>query len=226
MPASVAIAGFATTGAMAWYSLRKIEQDDDPRAVIPKASMFTAAFFVASWVNIPVPPVSVHLILNGLMGVILGWYAFPAILIGLFFQAVMFGHGGLTTLGVNATMMGVPAILAYYVFRLRGAPGLRAMGERGSRALTGVFAFLGGALGLGLAALILFVLLIGTVPSSLDGATERAAITGLVIAHIPLAVVEGAFTALVVLYLLRVKPALLEAPLKKRPGEAKLAGGR
>ena len=32
----------------------------------------------------------------------------------------MFNHGGLTTLGaINAAMMGVPALAAYYIFQLR-----------------------------------------------------------------------------------------------------------
>ena len=75
------------------------ERNRPGREGVPKASLLTAAFFVASWIHIPVPPTSVHLVLNGLVGAALGYYAFPAILIGLFFQAVMFQHGGLTTPG-------------------------------------------------------------------------------------------------------------------------------
>ncbi len=219
VPATVCAAGFATAGLATWYSLRRIGRQEDPQAQVPKASLFTAVFFVASLVHVPVPPVSVHLILNGLLGVVLGWYAFPAILVGLFFQAVMFGHGGLTTLGVNATMLGVPALLAALLFRSRGLPGLEA---RGGRKLTGLLAFLGGSLGVGLTALILAVLLFTTVPASLDATAERAAIAALVLAHVPLALVEGVFTALVVLFLLRVDPGLLEnhrGPPGREPGE-------
>lgn len=207
VPASVALAGYAVTAGVTCLSLYKIKQRSDPSAEIPKASMFTAAFFVLSWIHVPVPPVSVHLILNGLMGVVLGWYAFPAILIGLFFQAVMFGHGGLTSLGVNAAMMGLPALLAHAVFRLRKLSWLPARRHRG---WAGAFAFLGGFSGLVIAAAVLFVLLITTVPAEIDAATERTAISLLVLAHVPLGVIEGAATALVVLFLLRVKPGLLE----------------
>lgn len=207
LPAAVNVAGYATAGAATWYSLRKINQQENPQESIPKAALLTAAFFVASWIHIPVPPTSVHLVLNGMLGVVLGYYAFPAILIGLFFQAVMFQHGGLTTLGVNATMMGIPAMLAFFLFQSRYRLGL---GE--SRFWTGVFGFLGGAFGLGLAALIAFSVLILTIPGSIDVAAERASITVLTIAYIPLAIIEGIFTALLVVFLMRVKPEVLNPP--------------
>jgi cobalt/nickel transport system permease protein len=205
LPASVAVGGYIVTGATTWYSLRKINQQEDPRANIPKAALLTSAFFVASWIHIPVPPTSVHLILNGLLGVVLGYYAFPAILIGLFFQAIMFQHGGLTTLGVNAAMMGIPALLAYHIFQLRHTFG------RDNQNMLITFAFLGGALGLGIAAAIAFTLLITTIPANIDVAAERASIITLMIAHIPLMIIEGIFTAMLVLFLHRVRPELLEA---------------
>lgn len=205
LPLSVCAAGYAVTGATTWYSLRKINQQEDPQANIPKAALLASAFFVASWIHIPVPPVSVHLILNGMMGVVLGWYAFPAILIGLFFQAIMFNHGGLTTLGVNAAMMGIPALLAYGVFQLR-----YKFGPDSPRNLA-IFSFLGGALGLGLAAAIAFPTLIYTIPGNIDAAAEQASIAALMIAHVPLIFIEGFFTAMLVSFLYRVKPELIKA---------------
>lgn len=211
LPAAVCAAGYATTGAATWYSLRKINQKENPQEGVPKASLLTAAFFVASWIHIPVPPTSVHLVLNGLLGAVLGYYAFPAILIGLFFQAVMFQHGGLTTLGVNATVMGIPALLAYTIFRLRNVLGRKYdHQDRPYRVLTGTFGFLAGAAGIGLAALIAFTILVTTVPANIDVEVERAGITALTLAYIPLMVIEGIFTALVVLFIQRVKPELLE----------------
>ncbi|MEA3340952.1 MAG: cobalt transporter CbiM [Chloroflexota bacterium] len=222
LPLAVCAGGYATTGAATWYSLRKINQKENPQASIPKASLLTAAFFVASWIHIPIPPTSVHLVLNGLLGAVLGYYAFPAILIGLFFQAVMFQHGGLTTLGVNAAVMGVPALLAYYLFRLRNVFVRRGdregdhKGEEGDHKgrpygpLTGVFGFLAGAGGLGVSVLISLAILITFIPSHLDVATERASIYALSLAHAPLMVLEGIFTALVVIFLQRVRPELLE----------------
>ena len=119
LPAQLSISGYGFTSLITWYSLRKINRLPNPQASIPKASLLTAAFFVASSIHIPMPIGSVHLVLNGLLGAVLGYYAFPAILIGLFFQGIMFGHGGLTTLGINAIIMGIPAILAHQIFQLR-----------------------------------------------------------------------------------------------------------
>jgi cobalt/nickel transport system permease protein len=206
LPAQVCAAGYAITGLATWYSLRQINRKPDPSAEIPKASLLTAAFFVASSIYIPVPPASVHLILNGLLGVVLGYFAFPAILIGLFFQALVIGHGGITTLGVNAAMMGIPALLAYHVFQLRNSLG-KVLKEP---TRTGVFAFLGGAIGLGVAALIFLALIIFNIPAELDAGAERTAVLALSVSHVPLAIVEGIFTAMLVLFLRRVKPELLE----------------
>ncbi len=205
LPLSVCAAGYAVSGTATWYALRKINREEDPQPHIPRAALLTSVFFGASWIHIPLPPTSVHLILNGLMGVILGWYAFPAILIGLFFQAVMFNHGGLTTLGVNAAMMGLPALAAYGIFQLR-----HRFGADNPTSLA-IFAFLGGALGLGLAAAIAFPLLIYTIPATLNVAAERASIIALLVAHIPLMFIEGIFTAMLVTFLQRVKPELIKA---------------
>ncbi len=205
--AQVCAAGYAMTGGCTWYVLRRIRKGSDPTAQVPKASLLAAAFFVGSSINIPVPPVSVHLVLNGLLGTLLGWYAWPAILVGLFLQAILIGHGGLTTLGVNAVMMGIPALIAYQVFQLRHRLG-KPLSPTWS---VGLFGFLAGAIGLGLAALIFFGLVIFTIPAEFDLTTERRAILGLMLAHIPLMLVEGTFTTLLTLFLLRVKPELLEA---------------
>ncbi|NJK81725.1 MAG: cobalt transporter CbiM [Chloroflexaceae bacterium] len=203
LPLAVCGAGYATTATLTWYSLRQIQRRPDPHAMVPRAALLTAVFFVASWIHIPLPPISVHLILNGLLGVILGWYAMPAILVGLFFQAVMFQHGGITTLGVNATLMGLPALLAYGLFQLRFVLHLTG------RFATGAVAFVAGALGLGLAVLLFYGVLVATIPANLDVATEQAALTLIALAHIPVVIIEGILTALVVLFLLRVKPELL-----------------
>jgi cobalt/nickel transport system permease protein len=202
---AAAVGGYLVAGAVTWYSLRKLREQPEPEAQIPKAALLTAAFFVASWIHIPVPPTSVHLVLNGLMGVVLGWYAFPAILVGLFLQAIMFQHGGLTTLGVNASMMGLPALVAWLIFRMRYRFKLT------TPIYTTIFGFLGGAVGLGLGALIAFTILITSIPTYIDAATEQTAIMSLTLAHIPLAIIEGVFTVLIVGFLLRVRPELVDS---------------
>jgi len=204
LPVPVTAAGYAATAAVTWYSVRKINKKENPRQDIPKTSLLTAAFFVVSWIHIPVPPTSVHLVLNGLLGAILGYFAFPAILIGLFFQAVMFQHGGLTTLGVNAMIMGLPAIIAHYIFRLR------RFGNKESRWKTGVFGFISGAIAVAMSVSMFVVILLTNIPADLDVGTERAAIYTLAIAHLPLIAIEGFITSLLAVFLQRVRPRILD----------------
>lgn len=205
IPVSTALGGYAVTCGATWYTLRRIKRKyKNPREGIPRASLLTAVFFAASLVHLPLPPTSVHLVLSGLVGVILGWYAFPAILVGLFFQAVMFQHGGLTTLGVNACLMGLPALIAGGLFQTR-----RFLGR--DKVMPNVLlAFLGAFLAIALGAVMAALLLIYTMPAYLDAAAERSAVIVLSLAHLPVALLEGVFTAMVVLFLLRVKPELLE----------------
>jgi cobalt/nickel transport system permease protein len=63
----------------------------------------------------------------------------------------------------------------------------------------------------GLAATIALFLLITTIPAHLDVDSERTAIYALILAHVPLMIIEGTFTALVARFLQRVKPDLLES---------------
>ncbi|MEM7117278.1 MAG: cobalt transporter CbiM [Chloroflexota bacterium] len=194
----------AVSGAITAYSLRKINEEDDPRSAVPKAAMMTAAFFVASSIFFPLPPPlsSAHLILAGTMGVILGWYAFPAIIIGLILQAIVFGHGGITVLGANALIMGVPALLVFGLFQLAK-----------KRLHTGwtplIFGFLGGFLGVAIAALIFYGFIIGTLPADIDASAEINATLLLIASHIPVAIIEGLFTAFLVNYLRRTRPDML-----------------
>ncbi|PZV09352.1 MAG: cobalamin biosynthesis protein CbiM, partial [Leptolyngbya sp.] len=63
---------------------------------------------------------------------------------------------------------------------------------------------------LGVAALIFLALIIFNIPAELDAGAERTAVLALSVSHVPLAIVEGIFTAMLVLFLRRVKPELLE----------------
>jgi cobalt/nickel transport system permease protein len=60
----------------------------------------------------------VHLLLNGLVGVIVGWRAALAIPIAVFLQAFLFSHGGFLAVGVNSFVMTLPALLAGCSFPL------------------------------------------------------------------------------------------------------------
>ncbi|MDX1762759.1 MAG: cobalt transporter CbiM [bacterium] len=190
---STVAAGWAGTTAIVVPSLRAVKGEH-----LPKMAVLTAVFFVASLIHIPFGPTSVHLILNGLVGVVTGFGAYPAILLGLALQAVLFQHGGLMVLGINGVLLGVPALAAYGIFRL---------GDRvGHRNKTAVFGFLAGASATALTGLILALLLMTTGQAFLPVAKLA------LFAHLPLMVVEGLVTAAAVSFLARVKPEMLLGP--------------
>jgi cobalt/nickel transport system permease protein len=114
LPPEILITGFALTAVLLYLSLKNIIAEE-----IPKISMITSAVFVASLVHFPVGPTSVHLIMNGLAGIILGKRAFASIFVALTLQAIFFQYGGMTVIGVNTLNMGLPALLAWQIFEQR-----------------------------------------------------------------------------------------------------------
>jgi cobalt/nickel transport system permease protein len=105
------IGGFAGMAAMLVLGAWRIRDEE-----IPRVAILTAVFFVVAQIHVPLPGSSAHLLLNGLVGVILGRRAGLAIPIGLTLQMALFQHGGWTTLGVNSCVMGIPALLAWLIF--------------------------------------------------------------------------------------------------------------
>jgi cobalt/nickel transport system permease protein len=183
-------AGAALAAAGTAIGLRKMDYE-----AIPRVAILSAAFFVATLIHVPVGPVGLHLVLNGLMGMLLGWAAVPAILIALFLQALLFQFGGLTVLGVNTVIMALPAVVCFYLFR----PLLRRPG------LTPVMgAFACGFTAILLSALLVAVALIFTGQAFLQVA-ELA-----VLAHIPVMFIEAGITLFIFVFLKKVRPEMLE----------------
>lgn len=171
-----------------------------PDERIPLAGLLCAMFFVASLIHLPVGVGSVHLVLNGLCGVLLGWAAVPVILVALLMQALLFGFGGLATLGVNTVVMAVPALLCAALYRAGGEPASpRAAAWRG--AACGALAI---ALGTVLMALALW---------ASGGRDFLPLIATVIVAHLPVMGVESVVTAVIVSSLLRSRPALLRTGL-------------
>ena len=106
LSAPVLLAGWAVTAPAVAAILWRVKQ-----AEIPRIACFSALFFVASFVHLPVGVSSMHLMLSGLMGAFLGPRAILAIFVALFLQGVFFGFGGLSVLGVNTAVIGFPAVL-------------------------------------------------------------------------------------------------------------------
>ncbi|WP_417913933.1 cobalt transporter CbiM [Candidatus Electronema sp. JM] len=169
--------------------LRRIEQEN----VMP-AALLSAAFFVASLVHVPIGPASVHLVLTGLLGLVLGWGCFPAILVGLFLQAVFFQFGGLTVLGANTVTMATPAVFCHYLVR-------RWMEQPGTR--------MPAAFAAGFLAILFSALLTAAV---LDFSNEgfAAAAKMLIIANMPIMVIEGCVTMFTVAFIAKVQPEILQ----------------
>ncbi len=182
-------AGAALAACGTAIGLRHLDYDR-----LMTVAILAAAFFVGSLIHVPVGPASAHLILNGLVGVILGWAAFPAILVALVLQSVLFQYGGFTALGVNAFNMAFPAVLCFYLLRpLLARPGrMRTVG-----------AFCCGALSVAGAGLLTALSLAFTD----EGFVQAARL--LFLAHVPVMVVEGIVTVLTVSFLARVRPELL-----------------
>jgi cobalt/nickel transport system permease protein len=104
-------AGFALIGVLALLAAWRIHEEE-----IPRIALLTAAFFVASSIHVKLGFSSAHLLLNGLVGVILGRRAPLAILLGVTMQALLLAHGGVSTIGVNACTEALPALMAGGLF--------------------------------------------------------------------------------------------------------------
>jgi cobalt/nickel transport system permease protein len=172
---------------------------------VSRIALLTAAFFVSSSIHVKVGATSIHLLLNALVGVVLGRRAPLAIAIGLVLQACLLAHGGVTTLGVNATVIAVPALLARGLFRaLTGpepSPGRAAWAGGATGWLTVVLT----------AALNAAVLIFGGVEDWTIIAAPQFAI------YLVLGVIEGLILAVTASFLVRVRPELLGIAGSERP---------
>ncbi|MEZ0575335.1 cobalt transporter CbiM [Halodesulfovibrio aestuarii] len=164
--------------------LKKLDYDR-----IMTTAILSASFFVASLIHVPIGPVSGHLILNGLLGLLLGWVSFPAIMVALALQAILFQFGGITTLGVNTLNMALPPVICFYVFR--------PMLSKGTFSLR-MASFLCGMTAVALSALLTS----GTLALGGDNFLNSAKI--LLISSVPVMVIEGLITAVVVGFLAKV----------------------
>lgn len=185
----VLLSGAALAAAGTAMGLKKLDYDH-----IAKAGILAAAFFVASLIHVPLGPANAHLILNGLVGLLLGWAAFPAILVALVLQAVFFQYGGITTLGVNTIIMALPAVLCYLLFG--------PLIYKGPRVASGA-AFSCGAASVFFSGILVGLALVFTEENFLE-------VSGLVVAaHIPVMIIEGIVTVVCVAFLKKVQPEML-----------------
>lgn len=198
LPTPVAIGSYVATAVVVAWSLKKTHGDD-----LPKVAVVTSAFFVASLIHIPIGPTSVHLLIPGLVGILLGNSAFVSIALGLTLQCLLFQFGGITALGANSIMMGMPALFAGWLFQA-------VKGQTMTRnAVAGTIC---GALGVILAAIILAAFLF-TSGEAFFGVAKIA-----LLAHVPVVIIEAVVSGFTVSFLYKVKPELLSgSSLKAQP---------
>lgn len=195
LPTPVIVAGFVLMAILLALASWRLNPEE-----VSKIGLLSAAFFVSSLIHVRMGVTSVHLLLTGLLGVILGWRSPLAISIGLFWQVVMLMHGGYLTLGVNTCIISVPAIAIGMLFRIWASPftpdRCRRIGMIG--AICGFLAVILTCLG---NALILVL-------CGIEGIEFMAKIV--FIAHLPIAVIEGFIVGTITTLIVRVRPDMLQ----------------
>ena len=135
-----------------------------------------------------------HFMLAGLLGVVLGWAAFPVIFVALLLQAVLFQFGGFTVLGVNTATMGLGALAAYGIFY--------AIAGKSANKRLKLAGFCGG---------FSAVLISGILTALALAFTNEGFVTAawlIFLSNLPVMVVEGVITAFAVVYLKHSDPGI------------------
>lgn len=190
LSAPVLISGVAITVVGLTVGLKTMSEED-----IPKIAIISATLFIASLIHVPLGPTSVHLILNGIAGIILGWRIFPAFLIALFLQSVLFQFGGISALGVNTLIFALPGIISYYLFKVHKIVY--------NNIYLGMVSFFCGVFAVFSTGIILAFSLIFT-----DQSFKQIAKLA-IIAHLPVMIIEGIISVFVVFFIKKVKPEIL-----------------
>jgi cobalt/nickel transport system permease protein len=111
-------------------------------------------------------------------------------------QAILFQYGGLTSLGVNTVVMSLPAVICFLAFRA----GVRSDSHSVSMASAFMCGFGSVLMGSFLAALALVF----------TGGHFLTVAKVIVVAHLPVMVIEGIIAVVFVRFLKKVKPEILE----------------
>ena len=266
------LTGFVLAAGLLMLAAYRLREEE-----IAPIALLTAAVFISSSIHVRLGPTTVHLLMSGLVGVLLGRRAALAVFIGLVLQVLLLQHGGYYTLGVNTCVIALPALACGAVFHgLHGWSALRnGVGRSIVVGASGGLLFLSAAFCLLLArervsagwleslstdryqqivqqvfhpALLLaglavagaavwaerqlenapefpLGLLIGELAVLLTvglncfvlivGAEENCEVPALilVLAHLPIAMIEGVILGVAVGFLAKVKPELLATPL-------------
>ena len=118
---------YVLSGSGWWLALKKIKRALMTRT-IPLISVFAAFSFVIMMFNLPLPGgTTAHAVGIAVAAIVLGpWGAMLSLSIALTIQALLFGDGGITTLGANCFNMAiVGSLVAWAIYRLLAGEGRR-----------------------------------------------------------------------------------------------------
>ena len=183
------VAGNVIATGVLYFSYKKLDVQK-----LPITAALSALFFIASFIHIPLGPTSVHLIMSGILGAFLGYGVFVAIFIALLLQALLFGYGGITVLGVNLLIIATPALIAYYLMRIKTNSGFKKL----------LLHFLIGSVPVSLSAVLLALVL------ALNGEAFYAVASLSLLSNLPIMIIEGIFVVLIFRFIQKVSPKLLE----------------
>lgn len=182
----ILVSGWVVSGAISAYALYKMRSQE-----IPKVAMLTSLFFIGSFVHIPIGPTSVHLLFSGIIGAIGGVNGFLAIFIALFFQALLYGFGGIGVLGVNTLIIAGPAVFLWYFLRPKITTHLNFV------------SFVGGFLPVFFSVLLLVGVLI------LNSVHLDYAVYMIILFNLPLMIIEGLISLFALKFIMRYRPNFL-----------------
>ena len=222
LPGSVLIAGWILTAVLIIVSIMwSRKRFENLSEKIPLVAAITAAFFIACLFKIPISMTSLHLVLSGMVGIVLGPLAFVCIFIGLLLQALLLQNGGITAIGVNSFVMGFPAMLAYFVFKACSKKLNSSISAGAASVFTIIFStvilavvlYASGITFGSLNALHTFVSnipVLSTIVSALADTNFGLMLFLLMVMNFPLMIVEGIICAFIIPFIEKVKPEMLE----------------
>ena len=184
------------------YKMNKLVSER--REVVPLLAVAGAFIFVLSSLKLPsVTGSSSHPTGTGMAAILFG-PAITAVLgvIVLIYQAIFLAHGGITTLGANAASMAIIGPLVAFLF-------YKAASKAGMNFYLNVF--LATAIADWVTYVVTSLQLALAFPAASGGiATSFVAFAGIfATTQVPLAIMEGALTALVMKYVVQIKSDVL-----------------
>ena len=184
------------------YKLNKLV--DERRDILPLLAVAGAFIFVLSALKLPsVTGSCSHPTGTGLAAILFG-PAITAVLgtIVLLYQALFLAHGGLTTLGANVFSMGIVGpVVAYVIYKAGMKMNLNFY----------VVVFLAATFGDWATYVVTSIELALAFPAAVGGSLTsfKAFAAIFAVTQVPLAIIEGAVTALIFKYIIQVKEDVL-----------------